>query len=268
MAGQTVTSEVEQREGTTLVTLIDQMRPQIAKALPRHMTADRLARIVTTCIRQIPNLAKCESMSVLGAVMTCSQLGLEPGPLGHVYLIPFRDTKKGTYECTLIIGYRGMLELARRSGQIESCAARVVRAKDHFDYAYGLDEKLEHKPDPAAFEDMTHVYAIVRYKDGGRDFEVMTKAQVDKIRARSKASEKGPWSTDYDEMARKTVLRRLLKRAPMSIEYAQATGQDGEVRVSVDADAIDVPPPSTDDTDPDPTGPEVVDGEIVEGAAS
>lgn len=252
-----VSTAVAQRT-KTIGSLIEQMKPQIARALPKHMDADRLARIALTVVRQTPQLANASPESLLGALMTCAQLGLEPGPLGHAYLVPFRNSKTGTTEVQFIPGYRGLIDLARRSGQVRSIAARIVRQGDYFEYDFGLDERLEHTPkaDPSAT--VTHAYAVVRYVDGGHDFEVMTTSEVNAIRDRSKAAKNGPWVTDWDEMAKKTVIRRLAKRMPMSIEFHRAVAQDENVRTTFDADDLDLVPEGVDTlTD------EVLEGEVV-----
>lgn len=204
------------------------IKQQLALALPKHMTADRLARIATTEIRKVPALAKCDQASFLGAIMQCAQLGLEPGSaLGHAYLLPFENRKKGITEVNFIVGYRGMIDLARRSGQIISLAARAVYQNDNFSYQYGLHEDLQHVPcesgDPGP---LTHVYAVARLKDGGIQFEVMSRADVEKVRAQSKAGGSGPWVSHFDEMAKKSVIRRLFKYLPVSIELQQAVTQD------------------------------------------
>lgn len=191
---------------------------EIARALPRHMNADRMARIVTTEIRRTPKLLQCDAKSLFGAVIQSSQLGLEPGGgLGHAYLVPYGK------ECQLIIGYRGMIDLARRSGQMVSLAGEAVYAKDRFEYELGLEPKLKHVP--STDEDrgpLVYVYAVACLVGGGRQFVVMSKGDVDKIRKRSKAGESGPWKTDYDAMAIKTAIRRLFKYLPVSVEVTRA----------------------------------------------
>ena len=199
------------------------------------MDANRLARIATTEIRKIPKLAQCDQTSFLGAIMQCAQLGLEPGSaLGHAYLIPFDKNQKinGEWvtvatEVQFIIGYRGMIDLARRSGQIVSISARTVYENDNFTYEFGLHEDLKHIP--TVGEDrgkMTFVYAVAKLKDGGLQFEVMSKYEIDLIRAKSKAGAKGPWAEYYEEMAKKTVIRRLFKYLPVSIEMTRAVIAD------------------------------------------
>src|SRR5690554_6159084 len=250
-----ISNAVAQRQNT-LTALIERQKPEIARALPKHMDPDRLARIATTVMRQTPQLGQADPASFLGALMTCAQLGLEPGPLGHAYLVPFKNHKTGTLEVTFIPGYRGLVELARRSGQVQSVQARIVRDGDEFDYEFGLEPKLRHRPTADADKPVTHAYAVLRLKDGGVDFDVMTVAEVDAIRKRSRAANNGPWVTDYAEMAKKTVLRRLLKTAPMSVEYQQSVANDEQVRTSVAADAIDITVPVDAE--------EAVEGELVD----
>lgn len=214
------------------------MQAQIKAALPRHMTPERLARIVTTEIRKVPKLAECTPVSFFGAVIQCAQLGLEPGnALGHAYILPYdRNVKDGNgwtkiKEAQLIIGYRGMIDLARRSGQIVSIDARAVYEGDKFDCRLGLDAHIEHIPDwnnpnRANAAKLTFVYAVAKLKDGGIQFDVMSRSEVEGIRARSKAKDKGPWVDDFAAMALKTVVRRLFKFLPVSIELQTAVSLD------------------------------------------
>lgn len=230
------------------------MLQQIQHALPKHMKADRMARIAMTLMRQTPDLAKCEPMSFMGALMQVSQLGLEPGgALGHAYLIPFKVRRRQgdqwieRHEVQVIIGYRGMIDMARRSGQIVSLSSRVVREKDRFSYSYGLIETLEHVPsEEIDAGPITHVYARAELKGGGYQFEVMTVAQVNAVRDKSqgyigaqanaeryKKPVDSPWVNNYDEMARKTVVRRLFKYLPVSIEIQAAVGLDEQAEAGI-----------------------------------
>lgn len=215
------------------------VQAQLKVALPRHMTAERMARIATTEMRKVPKLGQCDPMSFLGAVIQCAQLGLEPGnALGHAYILPFdkREKRGGQWvtvrtEAQVIIGYRGMIDLARRSGQIVSIEARAVYEGDKFDCSLGLDSKLTHEPDwqnpnRSTADRLIFVYAVAKLKDGGVQFDVMSRAEVDGIRARSKSADNGPWVTDYPAMALKTVVRRLFKFLPVSIEIQRAVGLD------------------------------------------
>jgi recombination protein RecT len=260
-----ISNAVAERQNT-LSALIERQKPEIARALPRHMNPDRLARIATTVMRQTPKLGDANPASFLGALMTCAQLGLEPGPLGHAYLVPFKNHLRGCkdrrncgciVEVTFIPGYRGLVDLARRSGQVSNVHARVVRTGDEFDYEFGLDPYCKHRPAGSA-GDVTHAYAVLRLKDGAADFDVMDLPEIAAIRKRSKASDDGPWVTDFAEMAKKTALRRLLKTAPMSVEYQQAVAQDERVRHEIDPADLDISPPVAAE-------PDTVDGEVVEG---
>lgn len=221
----------------TVAQLMETHKASIAKAIPKHVTIDRLMRVALSELRTNEKLAECEPLSLMSSISKAAQLGLEVGSaLGHAYLVPYKR------EAQLIIGYRGYIALARRSGEIQSLTARVVREHDVFELEYGLHEQLRHVPstDPEPGE-MTHVYAIARLKDGGIQYEVMTKADVDAIRARSKAAQYGPWVTDYHEMARKTVVRRLFKYLPVSVEIADAitAEQDEMIDVTPRAETAD-----------------------------
>lgn len=206
------------------------IKAEISTALPAHIKPERLARIALTEFRKTPQLAKCNPQSFLGAVIQCAQLGLEPGSgLGHAYLLPFKQ------EVQFIIGYRGMIDLARRSGQIISLQAHAVYEGDHFDFAYGLDERLEHVPtsDTANRGGLIAVYAVAKLKGGGHQVEVMWKSEVDHIRNQSRAGNSGPWQSHYEEMAKKTVIRRLFKYLPVSVEMQRATMLDEQAESGV-----------------------------------
>jgi recombination protein RecT len=217
----------QQGDGT-VAGLIEQLRPQIERALPNTMSADRFARIVLTTLRTSPNLAKCNPHSLMAACMLSAQLGLEPGPLGHAYFVPFGK------EVTFIIGYRGMLDLARRSGDIRSIEAREVCANDKFEYAFGLEPKLTHVPATGDRGEPTHYYGIAKFTDDSYYFEVLSKEDVDGYRKRSRASGSGPWVTDYSAMARKTVIRRMAPYLPLSPEAARAVASDEGVVTRLD----------------------------------
>lgn len=194
---------------TTLLGMIRQpnFQKQMALAMPKSMTPDRLTRIVMTECRKTPALLKCAPESFYGAVLQCAALGLEPGSaLGHCYLLPFGNgkDKQGRPNAQLIIGYRGMIDLARRSGQIVSLSAYCVHEQDTFNYKLGLDPDIEHIPASVADRGkVTHVYAVAKLKGGGVQFEVMSRAEIEKVRASSKAGNSGPWSSHWDEMAKK-----------------------------------------------------------------
>lgn len=225
----TTTKDVATKRPPTLANLIDQMRPEIARALPRHMNPDRMARLATTVLRQTPALARTTPESFLGALMTASQLGLEPGPLGEAYFVPYGNA------CTFIPGYRGLVKLARQSGQLVDIWAEVVYEADDFTYRLGLHRDLNHVPNLTVADrgKPVYVYAAAELRDGGRPFVVMTFAEVEAIRARSKAGRSGPWVTDWAPMAKKTAIRQLSKWLPLSAEFTAATVMDGAVRTEI-----------------------------------
>lgn len=226
------------------------LKEQIRMALPKHMTPDRMLRVAMTELRKIPKLQLCQPASFIGAIMQCSQLGLEPGGhLGHIYLIPFENKKKGTVEVQVIIGYKGMLELATRSGRVYSPQAHEVCENDFFEFEYGLTPKLRHVPARENRGKIIYAYACVFLKDGGNQYEVMSIEEINSIKARSKTSSSGPWQTDYEEMAKKTVIRRLFKYLPVSVEMVQAItldeaadrgAQDNEILASAAYETIDL----------------------------
>jgi recombination protein RecT len=217
--------------GANVAAFFEANKSAIAAVLPKHVTPDRLMKIAMHSIRTTPALQECSVKSLLGAVIQSSQLGLEPGTvLGHAYLVPYRNKKTGTTEAQFILGYRGMIDLARRSGQIESIAAQAVHAHDEFEFAYGLNETLVHKPAMTGDRgDIIAFYAIAKLKGGGHAFEVMPRADVDAVmRSSQSRGQWGPWKDHYSEMGRKTVIRRLAKYLPLSIEFATAAALDGQ----------------------------------------
>lgn len=224
-------AEQQRNDGRpTLATLINQMRPEIQRVLPNQMSADRIARIAMTLVRQTPALAKCTPESFLGALLTASQLGLEPGPLGEAYLVPYGNV------VTFIPGYRGLIKLAWNSGQLKNIDAHVVHDGDEFDYEYGLEPYLRHKPTRGVAGKATDVYAAASFLNGGSAFVVMSIADVENIRKRSRASKNGPWVTDWDAMAKKTAIKQLIRFLPLSTELrtlATAAHLDGTTRTDV-----------------------------------
>ena len=210
-----------------------------AGAIPAHLGRERVLTVVMVEAGRNPKLRECTAQSVVMCVMHAAQLGLEPGgPMGQAYLIPRRN--KGKMECTVIIGYKGLAALCRRSGEIKWMDANVVYDGDVFEWELGLNRRLRHEP-KAAPEDrtpdnVTHAYAIVVTKDGGEYFIVLDKGDIEARHDRSgtKGKSFSPWRSDYAAMARKSALRALLNGGlvPMSAELATAVGYevDDEVR--------------------------------------
>lgn len=224
-----VTTAVAKRPIDTIRTLLEKSKGQIAAALPKHLNAERIVRVTMTSIQRNPDLLDCDPISLVGAVIQSSQLGLEPdGILGHAYLVPFRNMKKGgRLEVQFIPGYKGLIDLARRSGQVNRISAHIVYDGDVFKMEFGTSEVLEHIPVPPSQRgERKGVYAVAVLKDGSTHFEWLWEEEVQKVKAQSKASKFGPWVTHEDEMIRKTAIRRLVKYLPLSVELAKASAID------------------------------------------
>lgn len=253
---ETAVAKVDERVKSVQAVLLSKgMQEQLRYALPKHITPERLARIALTQFRRIPKLLDCSRDSFLGALMECAQLGLEPGVLGQAWILPYKGSAQ------LIVGYRGMVALAWRSSQVSSIQAHEVYEGDKFIWSFGLNPTLVHEPDAEGEQDpeaITHVYAVVQTINHGTLFDVMTRKQVDAVRKRSQSPNNGPWATDFAEMAKKTVLKRLLKLAPLSAEMQRAmqldeavdNGDPQQFAVDVDfgpAERIHPEPSSIDD---------------------
>lgn len=206
----------------------------VAKALPKHLPPDRFLRVAQTAMTKTPKLAECDQASFLGALLTLSALGLEPdGRRAH--LIPFENRKRGTVDCQLIVDWKGLVELAMRSGLVANLHADVVREGDLFIYSAGklkshvpwfLRRGDKDRPEHAG--EVFAAYAIAEFKDGTTKAEVMSTDDIEAIRGRSRSGNSGPWVTDWNEMAKKTVLRRLSKWLVLSPEYRDALDADTE----------------------------------------
>jgi recombination protein RecT len=194
-------------------------KKQFALALPKHLSPDRFVRVALTAINKVPKLAQCTQASLIQSLMDCSAMGLEPdGRKAH--LIPYGD------KCQLIVDYKGLVDLARRSGEIADIHADVVCKNDKFDYHFGTDSQLTHRPAIKERGEAVAAYSFVRLKDGSSSFEVMNVEEIEAIKKRSKAGSSGPWVTDWNEMAKKTVFRRHSKWLPVSAEFQEAMEKD------------------------------------------
>lgn len=212
--------------------LIEIRMPEIQKVLPSVISPQQFLRLTLNAIQSTPHLMECTMPSFYGAVMQCAQLGLKPNVNGEAYLIPFKNNKKGgAYECQFIVGYKGLMLLARRSGEVANIDAQTVYENDEFDLSYGFDPMLVHKPylkgdrgKPVGF------YATVMLKDGGKSAYYMTVEDAQKYGKRySKAYNNSPWVTDFEAMAKKSCLRQVLKYAPMSTDVDGAIRTDEKV---------------------------------------
>jgi recombination protein RecT len=234
---QAIENAVRAREADIVATLVP--------TIPR----DRFIAVALQAITRSPRLLQCTPASIIKALRDAAELGLEPsGLMGSAYLVPYRNRKSNTYEAQLIAGYRGLIDLARRSGEVKTIEAHVVRERDEFVFEFGTTAYLRHVPylnvgdldendQPIDAGNFVAAYAFARLTSGEVQFEVMDVPQIEQIRRRSKAADDGPWVTDWAEMARKTPTRRLLKYLPLS---AVALTRALELEDAAEGDAIAV----------------------------
>lgn len=237
---------------------------RISAVMPRHMSADRLFQLAVSAYNQTPKLAECSPVSVLSCVMKCAALGLEPSAvdgLGRAYILPYRNRRTGM-EAQFIIGYKGIIDLARRSGEIRDISAHAVYDGDEFFYQFGLDPDLVHVPSMESKESrkLTHAYCVAHFKDGGHYFNVLTAEDIEQARKSSQAggSDYSPWKTHYEQMAVKTAVRRAFPYLPVSVEAQTAAAADettpdyGGVLRPVVADMEPEPVPTEAEPDSEP----------------
>lgn len=239
---------------------VESMAPAIKAALPSVITPERFTRITLSALSTNPKLQECTPKSFLGAMMTAAQLGVEPNtPLGLCYLLPYFN--HGQLECQFQLGYKGLIDLAYRSGEISIIQAHTVHQNDLFEYELGLDPKLRHVPATGDRGIPTHYYAMFKTKDGGFGFQVMSREEVQNHASKySKSYNNGPWKTNFDEMAKKTVLKKVLKYAPLKSDFARQLVQDGSIKNEISDDMSSIP----DDYEEIPTDPDT--GEVIENA--
>lgn len=221
--------------------LLKRMHTQIEKALPSVITPERFTRIALTAYSRNEKLQECTAESFLGSMMQAAQLGVEPNtPLGQAYLIPYRN--KGVMEVQFQLGYRGMIDLAYRSGEVQNIQAHEVYENDTFEYELGLEPKLRHIP---ALKDRGEVilyYAVFKLMNGGVGFEVMSKEDVEAFaKKKSKTYGTGPWQSDFDAMAKKTLVKRLLKFAPLKSDFVRAVTADETIKSGISENMADLP---------------------------
>ena len=235
---QTQTTAVANGEKKTMQTYIKAMEGEIKKALPSVITPERFTRMVLSAISTNPKLGSCTPGSFLGAMMSAAQLGLEPNtPLGQAYILPFQN--KGVLEAQFQLGYKGLIDLAYRSGEVELVQAHIVYANDRFECEFGLEPKLTHVPADTDRGDPIKVYAMFKTKSGGYGFEVMSMEDVRKHAEKySKAysTSFSPWKTNFEEMAKKTVLKKCLKYAPLKSDFVKGVVQDNTIKSEVAED--------------------------------
>lgn len=237
------TKSVAKKQPQTIKDYINAMSGEIAKALPQVMTPERFTRIALSAVSNTPKLGNCTPQSFLGAMMNAAQLGLEPNtPLGQAYLIPFENRKKGVTECQFQIGYKGLIDLAYRSGEVKMIDAQTVYENDEFEYELGMDPVLKHKPARTNRGNPIYFYATFKLTNGGQGFQVMSIEDVQThAKKYSKTYNNGPWQTNFEEMAKKTVLKKLLKYAPLKTEFVKQVTSDETIKTSISDHMEDVP---------------------------
>lgn len=215
-----------------VIRTIEQASDQLAAAWPGgpgKFSHERFHRVATTVLRGSPGLSQCDPTALLSCLVRLAQTGLYPdAQIGHAYIIPYGRTP------TLVIGYRGLVELARRSGEILSLTAEVVCKQDSYKVVLGTSPRIEHEPAPGprTADTIVAAYAVARIRGGGCQFEWLDRTEIDRIRRCSKSGDSGPWAQHYGEMARKTAVRRLCKLLPLSLESQSAiAAMDAEERL-------------------------------------
>lgn len=228
----------------TLKGLLKEMEESIKDVIPRHLTVDRVLKQVLIAHSRQPKLYECTRASFTKEFIKAAELGLDcSGTLGRAWLVPFYNGKIRAFEAVLIPGYQGLIDLARRGGEISSIEAHCVYEHDKFVYQLGTDQKLEHVPLLRGDRgEIIAVWALAVLKDGAKQLEVMTRGEIDFVRETSKAKDGGPWVTHYSEMARKTVIRRICKYLPLSPEMEKAIQYDDEATgiKTVECEAVTV----------------------------
>ena len=209
---------VKLTKNMSIADMIKAMEPEIKKALPQVITPERFTRMALSALNTTPKLAECSQMSFLGALMNAAQLGLEPNtPLGQAYLIPYKN--KGRLECQFQIGYKGLIDMVYRNENIQTVQAQCVYENDDFQYELGLDPKLVHKPALKDREDIDN---------HARRF------------SQSFGSSYSPWKTNYEEMAKKTVIKKCLKYAPLKTDFVMQMNNDESIKSEINVDMSEV----------------------------
>lgn len=241
---ETTRNQLDQRRnGMTMQQYIKNMEGEIKKALPSVITPERFTRITLSALSSNPDLQKTTPTSFMAAMMTAAQLGLEPNtPLGQAYLLPYKN--KGVMECQFQLGYKGLIDLAYRSGEITIIQAHTVYENDEFSFEYGMNPDLKHIPAKTNRGNPICYYAMFKTKSGGYGFEVMSHEDIKehaKKYSKSFGSTYSPWNTNFEEMAKKTVLKQVLKYAPLKSDFLRQVNSDETIKTELSDDMFDVP---------------------------
>lgn len=205
---------------------IDKMADQFKAALPGHIPVDKFKRTVLTAVQMNPDLLEADRRTLFAAAMRSAQMGLLPdGREGAI--TAFYNKSAGVKQCQFMPMYAGILKLIRNSGELATIDAILVHKGDKFTYHPGIDQVPVHEVDWFGERgDAIGVYAVARMKDGGAYVEIMNRRQIDQVRAVSRSKDSGPWVAWWEEMWRKTAVRRLAKRLPLSTDLDGVTHDD------------------------------------------
>ena len=222
----------------TIGAMIERLKPQIERALPKHVTAERLARVMLTAIRNNPRLQQAEAVSLMASIMTAAQLGLEANtPLGQCWIIPYKNNKTGRYEAQFQMGYQGLVELCYRTDKYKVIDAYAVDEADNFEYEFGTNGYVKHRPADKPTGKIVYYYAYYKIVNGGENFKVWSRDKVYQHAVRySKSWDKkenkfffgSAWAENFDSMALVPVIKNVLKVAPKSIELSTAMRNDNQ----------------------------------------
>lgn len=222
-----------------LFNALEKARPEFGRVLPRHLTADRFLQVAFMTIKNNPVLTECTTDSVVGSLMEAAQHGLEPDTMGTCYILPYNKKVKingrdqWIKEAQFQLGYKGMIELVRRSGQVTNIVANEVYTSDQFEFEYGLNERLRHVPSMQADRgEIIAFYAYARFRDGGHSFVVISRAEMEQIRSKFVKKNRqtgeiyGTWVDHFESMAKKTAIKQLVKYMPISVEIRDTLIRD------------------------------------------
>lgn len=246
---------VKNNKVVTVYDFMEQKKDLIAASLPKSITPDRLIGVFTMILRSSPELAACSQGSLVSAIIQTVQYGLTPGNIGHCHYVPFNNKQKdGSYrkEVQFILGYKGIVELVNRCGKAVILSTEVVYENDDFEYSLGLNPILNHVPTSGERGQIIGVYCVAKNLVANEKiFIYLKKEDIDKVRKSSKAGQSNysPWSTWYEEMAKKTAIKRICKLLPISVDVQQKISSDETIKDKIDKDMATVPDNTNWDTE-------------------
>lgn len=234
-------NEAKLTKNMSIPDIVKALSPELKKALPSVITPGRFTRIALSALNNTPELQQCTPMSFIGALLNAAQLGLEVNtPLGLAYLIPYKN--KGQIECQFQLGYKGMITLAYRNPDIQTIQAQTVHENDEFIFEYGLNPKLIHRPAVTDRGEPVYFYALFKTIKGGYGYSCMSRQDMEafaKKYSKAYASTFSPWNTNFEEMAKKTVIKQALKYAPISTELQRALSTDETIKSKIEENMVD-----------------------------